>query len=907
VRADGHVVCWRAGRQVFDTPAGLWGEPSQKNICQDKYQVIWFTTASDKLVRVRGSNAPVTVGFEAPLRGKNWNAVAADVAGGIWAGSDQELATFQNGRLTIFPVPTNQRPFNVEQLIPAASGAMWAAANHRLWLLEKSGAAKDICAWPPLGVPSKVYLSDHEGRLWLGTRGHGLIYIEPDGRQNLLTADDGLSGNYVSSLFEDRENNIWVGMDRTGLARLRERRFSVLGPKQGLSVPVTWAVCEDPAGRIWLGTEGGGVNLWSGGRITRYDVGWENSPGEVRSLLADSTGIWVGTSYKGLYRLEDGKLSVPVDMRQIGYQVFAMCEYPSNQLWIGNQTGLFRWDRRTNVIKTYGEADGLTNVNVRAIVTDRQGRLWVGTYGGGVALLKGDRFEMHSLPSTTGGNNVSGLFPDADGSLWIATIGGGLCHLNRDKMEIFTTVQGLPDDRISYVISDDNGFLWMGSPGGVFRVSKASLAALAGGLTNRLDCLAFDKFDGLPTKVCTGGSQPACWRTHAGNLWFTTDNGAVCFNPHRFEINKVRPPLLIQEVRADARVVATLGGFRETGQSTLETGGAESSPEMIQADLPLKIEPGRHVLEFQYTGNSLTAPEKVQFKCRLEHVDRGWREMLNSRTATYYDVPPGDYKFRVIACNNDGVWNEEGATMQLAVLPYFWQTWWFKSLLVVAVLLVVGAVIHLRLMRLRNFARLRLRISRDIHDDIGCNLGSIVILTQILKSEQERQGHASADVLEIERITKSTVESLHDIVWFLNPDYDDLYGLVSKMREVAETILRGLQWEFKEEGASGNDQIPLAFRQNVLPLFKEILNNIVKHSHAAKVDIQLEVRQPLFRLVVADDGRGFDVERERKGSGLKNLAWRSEVMKGKIDIQSRPGAGTTIIFESAIQPTRDRL
>ena len=905
VRADGHVLSWRNGRVTFDVWAGQCGEPSQKNVCRDNRGAVWFTTATGRMVRVAGSNAPVEIKLGGELRGKQWTAVATDSAGNVWAGSDRELAIWRGDRFEAVPQPQTEAAFAVEQIIPALAGRMWVAANHRLWLWRDLNVVTNVCPWPPLGVPCKVYLADHAGRLWLGTRGHGLTCIQPDCRQSLLTANDGLSGNYVSSLFEDRENNIWIGMDRAGLARLRERRFEVLGSRQGLSVPVTWTVCEDQAGRIWLGTEGGGLNLWSQGQITRFDVGWENSPGEVRSLLADQNGLWVGTSYKGLFRLESGSLTTPLDMKQIGYQVFAMCEYPSNQLWIGKQSGLYRWDRQKNIVKSYGKPDGLINLNVRAIVTNNDGQLWIGTYGGGVARLEGDRFVAYNISAGAGANNVSGLFPDPDGSLWIATIGGGLCCLRDGKVESYTSAEGLPDDRIAYVIGDGSGFLWLGSPGGIFRVSKLALAAVANRLTNRFGCLAFDKADGLPTKVCTGGSQPACWRAHDGRLWFTTDNGAVSFNPEKFKINQLPPPVLIEELRADNQIVYALGGLRASGRSKISD--VQLSSQTGKSEPSVRIRPGRHVLEFHYTATSLTAPEKVRFKFRLEGLDRDWREVLNVRTAIYNDIPPGDYRFHVTGCNDDGIWNEAGTAVLLTVLPYFWQTWWFKISLAGVLLIALAAGVQVRLMRMRNFARLRLRISRDIHDEIGCNLGSIAILAQILKAENDPQGRASGDISEIQRITKATIDSLHDIIWLLDPDYDDLLNLVAKMKEVAETILRGIEWQFDETGAGNNVRIPLSFRQNALPLFKEVLNNIVKHSHATKVLIAVSNESRLFRLKISDNGIGFDPAQKHDGNGIKNYIWRSKAMGGKIDIMSQPGQGTTITFEAAMQQKRDRL
>jgi signal transduction histidine kinase len=243
------------------------------------------------------------------------------------------------------------------------------------------------------------------------------------------------------------------------------------------------------------------------------------------------------------------------------------------------------------------------------------------------------------------------------------------------------------------------------------------------------------------------------------------------------------------------------------------------------------------------------------------------------------------------------VWNESGAVLGLNVLPQFWQTWWFRLLLGAAVILLVVGAYEIRLARIRALARLRLRIGRDLHDEVGSNLGSIALVAQMMQGDPTA---SAADAGEIRRIVSATVESLRDIVWFLEPAYDLMSDLVAKMKDAAETMLRGVPFEFREEGELGPVKLSLAFRRNALPIFKEVLNNIIKHSKASRVEVTVSGGPRLFRLSVRDNGAGFDPQQVRPGNGMKNLQRRAAEMGGKLQFLSEPGRGTTVIVEAPL-------
>jgi signal transduction histidine kinase len=287
----------------------------------------------------------------------------------------------------------------------------------------------------------------------------------------------------------------------------------------------------------------------------------------------------------------------------------------------------------------------------------------------------------------------------------------------------------------------------------------------------------------------------------------------------------------------------------------------------------------------------------VKFKYRLERLEEEWVPAGTDRTAHYSYVRPGTYLFRVLACNNDGVWNERGASLAVIILPYFWQTWWFRLLTVIAVLLLVFAVFEMRLAWERRMTRLRLRMARDLHDEVGSNLGTIALLSEVL-SKDPRPG--AEEVSELRRLAVQTIDSLRDIVWFLDPAADNLGELVLRMKDAARTMLRGTPFEFTSTGEETAPKPSLDLRRNLFPMFKEILHNIARHAHATKVKIEIKVTPRQFLLFVEDNGVGFEQQHVRGGNGLKNLRRRAAELRGNVEIQSAPGQGTLVTLTAPI-------
>jgi signal transduction histidine kinase/streptogramin lyase len=491
----------------------------------------------------------------------------------------------------------------------------------------------------------------------------------------------------VYSIAEDREGSLWVGTGGGGLSRLRHGSFSVLSTREGLSHDQTSVVFEDRAGSLWIGTWGGGLNRFSPrGAHPVYTSREGLASDTVSSIFEDRRGdLWIGTHGAGLNRFRNGRFTVYDSASGLANDnVWGMAEDREGALWIGTSGGLSRL--KDGAFSTFTAKDGLRNEMVRPILIDRQGTLWFGTNGGGLHRLQGGRVTALTTKEGLASDLVYSLYEDRDGVLWIGT-GGGLSRYERGHLTSFTTRDGLCESRVFQILEDGSDNLWMSSNKGIFRVAKKDLEA--GG---RIDCALYGRAAGMKSSECSGGSQPAGWKTRDGRLWFPTIQGAVVIDPDRVRSNLLPPPVVIEKVVLDEKPM----------------------PPHVFAELPT----GKGALEFHYSALSFLDPDKVRFRYRLEGFQKEWIDAGKRRTAYYTNIPPGTYRFRVTGCNNEGVWNESGASFGFTLRPHLYQTRSFYVLVTLAVILGACALYQIRVRRLKarekELARLVSERTRDL-------------------------------------------------------------------------------------------------------------------------------------------------------------------------------------------------
>jgi len=567
-------------------------------------------------------------------------------------------------------------------------------------------------------------LRDRNGGLWIGTLDRGILHVH-QGNADVFAQSDGLSGNSVQSFFEDREGSIWVATTN-GLDRFRDFAVSTISVKQGLSSPFVVCLLAAKDGSVWLGTSDG-LNRWKGGVITTYrrpsatsappanGIPGANTPdgvaheilstelpdNYVTSLFQDVHGrIWVSTA-RGLAYFENNRL-----VRLSGVQVTSISQLAGDgagNLWVtNNDQGLYRL-REDKVVERIPWANlKVRGTNSNPMVVDPvHGGLWLASWSGGVVYFKdGQVRAFYDHAAGLGEGRVNALQFDRDGSLWAAT-DGGLSRIENGRVATLTTKNGLPCDTSHDLVEDDAHSLWLIMACGLVRVAHSELEAWVADSRYRVTATVFDSSDGVRSHAGTYGFGPRVAKTADGKLWFLPLDGVSVVDPDRLAFNKLPPPVRIERVIADGKTYwQNWSGDAYTSHPTL--------PPRIRD------------LAIDYTALSLVAPERVRFRFKLEGQDEDWREVANARQVQYSNLRPGPYRFRVSACNNSGVWNEDGAILDFGVTPAYYQTTWFRSIGIASVLLVLWM---LYLMRIHQVRKQEMRL-RNVIDAVPANVWS---------------------------------------------------------------------------------------------------------------------------------------------------------------------------------------
>jgi ligand-binding sensor domain-containing protein/signal transduction histidine kinase len=881
-------------------------------LCDDAVGGLWMASCENQLVRWHDG------AFIVPS--SNWNlggtvvtAVAGDLTGQVWVGTDKELAVWRNGRIEAVCGRAQEEGFRVESLATSRSGGCWVVANGRLRRYSQGKWAADLGVYAWTNRVVYATYEDRHGQVWVATMGDGSFRYNTNGAVLRLTTRDGLPTDLIRCVTEDREGNIWVGMEGGGLCRLKPAIFQIYGRRDGLSSDQIQPVYEDEEGAVWIGTDGDGLNRMKDGEVEQFGPAQGLANGHVWSVLRDRHGVvWVGT-WDGLYKGEHDRFVKASDDVIVGGSVTALYEDSQGKIWVGQQTfgGLACLaDGHSALVKIPGTP---ANHDVRALAEDAEGALWIGTFNDGLYRLKEGQFTHFGISEGLGSETIWCLLPDSDGTLWIGTAHGGLSRWCHGKITTYTTRNGLVNDVICQIFDDHHGYLWLGSHDGVFRVSKDELNRFADGERQSVQCLSFTKTDGLPSMECSGGFQPSGCRSRDGRLWFPTVKGFAVLDPGKVKLNLLPPPVVIEEAIVD-EVAEPLNG--STAESDRPSAGFAKRSSGDSAKL--RVGPGSHQFEFHFTALSLTAPEKVRFKYKLEGLDAKWLDTGKRRMAHYSSVPPGDYQFRVTACNNDGVWSEEGDTLALTILPHFWQTGWFEvssaGLLVTLTALVAQQLSTRRLkfkLRLaeqeRAMERERTRIARDIHDDLGARLTKIGMLTTQAERQIQSGSPPPPQLRDIALTTREMVEAMDATVWAVNPRNDTFNHLANYLVHYAEEFFRhtNVLCRFELPTELPDWQIPAEVRHNVFLAVKEALNNAAKHAAASEVWLELKLTGATLHIIIRDNGLGFNPGEQRQGNGLRNMTQRLKQLGGRLSVVSTPSAGTCVTLELEVRPEKE--
>ena len=892
---NGQVTEYRNGRFKAAAFRPHWAGGKIYDIASDESGEVWVMNGDGQLARIRDG---LVLNPEAGPVAKLVD-MARSAQGTIWVARDGRVSALAQGHLSVLHFEETTTAPYVQGIGASRDGGLWVACDGRIRKWKDGQWVDDLGVAPWGWIPVTRLMETSRGVLAAGTADRGLYLVFPDQGKKPLHFDHttgGFPSDWVISLCEDREGNLWVGTGGGGLVILRPSNIETISPPDQWQNRSVLSVCPGDDGALWVGTEGAGLYRLQNGGWTHFgsDQGIRNS--YIWSLAEDAQGrTWAGTWGGGLFVQNGDRFEFAPGLTNVTMPMPALLSARDGGLWIGTAAGLLHY--QTGKTNWFTESDGHPLRDVRAVAEDGQGAVWFGMAGDGLACLSGGHIQRFRATNGLSSDFIECLHFDKSGALWIGTFGGGLDRYQNGHLTVINRKQGLPNSVIGDIEEDGQGFFWMSSHDGIIRASAAELNRCADGKTNEVYCQTYGINDGMPTIECSEGLQPAGCQTADGRLWFPTSKGLVVVNPLDIATNPLPPPVAIEAMRVDDRPLAT---------------------DLLGK--PVKIPPGRHRFEFQYTGLSFVDPEKVRFKYRLNGFETEWVNADTKRTVNYNYIPPGHYSFQVIACNNDGVWNETGVSLPFSVLPYFWQTVWFHVLAWIAIVTASGGLVWFdtrRRMR-RKLERLewqraveheRARIAHDIHDDLGAHLTRISMLSESARSELDNPERATAGLNQIYDTARELTRAMDEIVWAVNPRHDTLEGLASYLEKFAQDLLAaaGIRCRLDMPMEFPPWRLTADVRHNLFLAFKEALHNVVKHSAATETYIRLAAGTGSFELAIEDNGRGFTPETVKEhppddsvrlstGNGLENMARRLAEIHGRCHIQSSPGQGTKVIF-----------
>lgn len=818
--------------------------------------------------------------------------------GSLWAGT---LTGIYEIRGTGIELLTSQNGMKIRPawgLAASKDGTLWIGTQDGL-VSWKNGV---LTPYPDPRLGKWMITSLHEDKhqnIWVGTYGGGLFRINEHGAENFTTAE-GLIQDFVISISEDREGSLWIGTG--GLNRLKDGPFTTFSTLEGLSGKLATPVLQQPDGTIWIGTDKG-VNRLKDGVIKTFTAS-DGLPGSiVNSLSYDSKNrLWIGTLH-GLTILENGQFKT-LTMKDglVSNHVKALYEDRQGRIWIGTVSGINWYDQ--GAIHTYPDDRNPWRGSVSCFLQDSKGRLLVGS-NRGLTLLQENETKTYTSRDGLVDNMVLTIFEDEEGTLWLGT-DQGLNRFRNGKFSSFTFKDGLFQDRIYQILQDRHNTLWMSSNYGIFSIQKDQFEKYEKNIIPSLQCSVYGPEDGMRSSEATGGFQPAGWNASDGSLWFPTIDGAVRVHPDFIPKNNVAPRIRIEEVLIDQQRV-------------------------LMDSSTIRVQPGKTNYEFRYTGLSLLIPQRVRFKYKLDGIDKDWMDAGNRRSAFYTNIPPGNYAFHVLAANNDGVWSESAASLKLSVLPYFYQRTSFKVLFFGVMLAMAILLVRVRLRSLMNQKKAlemrvqervaairqkaeetavleeRYRIAQELHDNVAQSIAAMIVHLEHAIKLMERSPHNAVNQIRTAcELGRNSLEETRRSVFALHPLLLERGDLFEALQRIVQQMSSDTSIHVRCELNGRRRVLSKEIELTVLRVAQEAFANALKHSHAKEIHVSLSYEDHSVELRVTDDGKGFDStdlqSYSRFGFGLSGMQQRAQKIGANLIIESQDKRGTTILLLVELEP-----
>ncbi|MDR3698446.1 MAG: two-component regulator propeller domain-containing protein [Candidatus Sulfopaludibacter sp.] len=798
--------------------------------------------------------------------------VAEDSQHQLWVAGFTGVGEFIGGKYTPVLSAADLRGELITALLPDDRGNLWVSGNDGVVLRAPNGRLSRFGVADGLPDPFvRMVWIDRDGGVWAGTNG-GLARLTGDRFVSLRTGAEP-DREQVRCMYEDREGDMWVGSN-DGLSRLRDDVFTVYGKPEGLPSDEPNTVFQDSSGRIWIGFHDAGLMLFAGDKSRVYTTRDGLPNNEVYAIREMGNGDLLISARGGMVRMHNGAFTTYIPPDPLSrLNVFDAMEDWTGKIWLATSGGLLQL-RGRDFVKVV-DSGAILSSAVVTLCEGQDGALWAGTYGKGLWFIQGDAKRLYTSRDGLSGDQVRSVHQDVDGTLWIATFGGGLNSLRNGKFQHFTANDGLLSDNVAKV-ADDGESLWLSTTRGICRIPKEQLREFAAGKRKRLNPVNYGVEDGLRSAQCApsypigrGGERMA-----DGRIWFSTSRGLAVYDPH---------------VRKQARLAPLVHILEMT-----------SNGEPVNLSGPIRLEPGGQRVQIRYSAVHLSAPEQVRYSYKLDGVDPEWVH-AGTRRVINYNLRHGNQRFWVRAELPGGVAAEQ--SLSFVLLPWFYETAWFRSLCVLALVAVAWAVYQLRLRQIRyRFALVleeRARLAREIHDTLAQGfVGISSQLDAVAMCMPDETSPARKFLDMARRMARHSLTEARRSVMDLRASVLEGQALGAALESGARmwTVGSGVEVEVDSDGPPR--ELPQEVEQHLLRIAQEAVTNAMKHAGATQIAIKLHMEARKLLLRIVDNGRGFE-QKDAFSSmdghfGLIGMRERAERLGGELRLASHPGEGTEV-------------
>jgi signal transduction histidine kinase/ligand-binding sensor domain-containing protein len=810
------------------------------------------------------------------LSNNDITALCAGSPHGVLVATRTRVHRFVDGKFQVVEDLVTEGDGPIQQLLYGRDGALWIAFQNAVIKRWKNETLTTYTRRHNLKPHIYRLHEDSQGSLWVALP-QGLHQFKGGRFEPVPLGEKGNGLGVVTSLCNDREGNLWIGLESNGLARLRKKQITTLAAENGLPSDSTRSVFQDSRGNIWIGTVGG-LAKYRNGRIAALTNAADLRLGIIRSLAEDDHGnLWVGAGQE-LFLMKNGRLVRHATWKSSS-EIKVIYRDALARMWVGTDgDGLFLFER--GKVRSFRTGDGLASNQIRALIYDRHGAVWIGTAGGGVNRYADDEFKTYTTADGLAGNRVYALHEDEEGSLWLATR-DGLSRFKDGRFFNFTVEAGLMTNFLYCILDDDRGNFWFSCSQGVFRVGKDDLRAYAEGKIKKITLFDYGIKDGMKSRTGNPGNQPTAWKSADGMLLFCTLQGLVIADPARASTSEFVPPVYVENVLINKQAQPL------NGESAAALGAGE--------------------VEIHFAALSYLEPERIRYQYRLTGFDQDWVDAGSRRFAYYANLSPGWYRFQVRAGNFDGPWNEKGAAYAFYLRPRFYQTRLFSTLVALAIMLVTGLLYRFRMhgLKARYSAVLaeRNRIAGEIHDTLAQNLAGIALqldsvamqLADVPAGLRERMDQAC-------NLTRYSLAEARRAVADLRSDELEQRDLAAALPEIAGKLTAATALQIRIEVLGVPRRLNPMTEKNLLRIFQEAVANVVKHAQARNLEIKLSYNTDRLTLWVRDDGCGFDTGKIIPLGvghyGLTGMRERTERIGGRLILKSKQDEGTELLIEA---------